>query len=81
MAVGTFRTNSGELVKSDSALIDYNPLMPGQTSPFKSMGTDNPQITDCGLNFKYLMGGSISFTEKGEQKSGKLDIGRIPRFQ
>lgn len=64
VAVGEFRTKGGELVKSEDALLDYNPIMPGQTSPFSAGGTDNPQIQNCNLGFKYLLGGSIAYVEK-----------------
>ena len=67
-AVGEFRTKSGELVKSESALLDYNPILPGQTSPFKAGGTDNPQINGCNVSFKYLLGGTVNFTHR---KKGK----------
>ncbi len=68
VAVGEFRTKSGELVKAVDALLDYNPIMPGQTSPFSAGGTDNPQISDCHLAFKYLIGGTVAYVEK---KKGK----------
>lgn len=64
LAVGEFRMKSGELVKSETALLEYNPILPGQTSPFRAGGTDNPQIKSCGVTFKYLMGGTIDSTEK-----------------
>jgi len=63
-AVGEFRTKDGELVKSEVALLEYNPIMPMQTSPFSAGGTDNPSIKRCGVTFKYLFGGSIDFTQK-----------------
>ena len=69
VAVGEFRTKAGELVKSKDALLDYNPIMPGQTSPFSAGGTDNPQISGCQLAFKYLLGGgTVAYVEK---KKGK----------
>ena len=64
VAVGEFRTKDGELVKTGEALLDYNPIMPGQKSPFSAGGTDNPSIKNCQIAFKYLMGGSIPYTEK-----------------
>jgi hypothetical protein len=70
-AVGEFRTSSGELVKSEEALLQYNPIMPGQSSPFKAGGTENPQATKCNLAFKYLLGGGeIAYTlkQKGKPK-------------
>ncbi len=59
MAVGVFVTASGEVVKTDQSLIDYNPIMPNQTSPFKIMTTSNPQIKSCKLSFKTMFGGQI----------------------
>lgn len=67
VAVGEFRTESGELVKTEDALLEYNPIMPGQQSPFKAGGTENPQIKNCNLSFKYLLGGGkIAYTVKGK---------------
>lgn len=67
VAVGEFRTKDGELVKAEEALLDYNPILPSQTSPFSAGGTDNPRIKHCGVTFKYLLGGSIDFAEKKKQ--------------
>tara|TARA_R110000782_G_scaffold191199_4_gene281045 strand:- start:39 stop:605 length:567 start_codon:yes stop_codon:yes gene_type:complete len=64
MVVGMFYTKSGDFVKSESALIDYNPILPGQSSPFESMGTGNPAITNCKISFKSLFGGSIAYSTK-----------------
>lgn len=65
-AIGGAYTKDGEFVKSDSALIEYNPVMAGQTSPFKVMMTMNPLIDKCNIDFKTLMGGSIA-TKKAEK--------------
>lgn len=59
MAVGVFVTRSGEVVKTQNTLIEYNPIMPGQISPFKVLTTANPQITNCKLSFKNMFGGEI----------------------
>ena len=67
MAVGAFRTKSGDLIKSADALIDYNPIMPGQTSPFHALASGNPQMTNCNLAFRSLSGRSISYREKGKK--------------
>lgn len=63
VAVGNFRTSGGELVDSDTSLLEYNPLMPGQTSPFKVMQKNNPMIKSCSVAFKYLSGAGISFRQ------------------
>lgn len=62
-AVVTFRTEDGTLVKTDDALIDYDPLMPGQTSPFKVLSTENPAIKKLSLGFKHLLGGEIKYKQ------------------
>jgi hypothetical protein len=58
-AVALYYTDDGTFVKSDSALIDYNPLLPGQSSPFSVISTDNPAITRCRVEFKEFFGGTI----------------------
>ena len=63
VAIGIFRTSSGELVKKAEALLDYNPIMPNQTSPFEAGTSDNPEIKKCTVSFKRLLGGQISVTE------------------
>lgn len=60
LAVLRYYTADYTFVTSDDALIDYNPIMPGQTSPFKVYTTDNPLIKSGGLSFRHLMGGAIS---------------------
>jgi hypothetical protein len=43
-AVIEYYDTSGNFVTSDSALIDYNPILAGQTSPFSVTTRDNPTI-------------------------------------
>lgn len=58
-AVVTFRTSDGKFVKSDSALVEYQPLMPGQTSPWKVLAPHNPVIAGASVEFKLLFGGTV----------------------
>ncbi len=58
-AVVEFYDANGKFVKSDDALIDYDPILPGQTSPFSVISTDNPAIKQYKTSFKYLLDGSI----------------------
>jgi len=58
-AVVTFLTDSGEFITSDSALIEFDPLMPGQTSPWEVLTTWNPRMSKARVEFKELMGGKI----------------------
>jgi len=67
LAVGNTYTADGEFVKSSDALIEYNPILSGQTSPFKTMATDNPAIKKCDVNFKEFWGGTI-LTKDGRAK-------------
>ncbi len=60
VAVGTAYTKEDGFVKSDEALIEYNPILVGQTSPFQVMITGNPQISKCKVDFKEFWGSSIS---------------------
>lgn len=58
--VSQYYGKDNTFVKSVDALIDYNPILPGQTSPFSTMTTGNPAIKKCNLAFKVLFGGSIA---------------------
>jgi len=68
MAVGEFRTKDGTLVKSEDSIIEYNPILPGQTSPFETGGTDNPAITNCNLSFKNLFGNKLGHPTAKDRK-------------
>jgi hypothetical protein len=59
-AVATFYDKSGGFITSDDAIIDYNPILPGQVSPFKVITTENPAMRKAGVEFKFLMGGTIN---------------------
>jgi hypothetical protein len=61
-AAVSFFDDTGAFITSSDALIDYNPILPGQTSPFKVMKTENPAMRKANVEFKYLMGGTIAFT-------------------
>jgi hypothetical protein len=52
-------TASGTFVTSDDALIEYRPIMPGQTSPFDVSVHDNPQMDNYVVEFKELLGAKI----------------------
>ena len=63
-AVGIWLDKDGEFIKSDDALIDYNPILPGQTSPFKTMSTGNPAMAKFRIEFKTLFGGTLSLDDQ-----------------
>lgn len=63
-AVVEFEDGSGNFITSDSALIEYNPVMPEQTSPFTVMARYNPEMKSASITFKELGGGTLSVYNK-----------------
>ena len=63
-AVAKFYTVDKKFITSGDALIEYNPILPGQTSPFKVMATHNPAMKTASIDFKELMGGTIPWKGK-----------------
>lgn len=59
VAVGTWFSADGTFIKSDDALIEYRPLLPGQTSPFMTMSSANPAMKKYQVEFKQFSGGLI----------------------
>lgn len=60
MVVALFSSSNGEFIKSADAMVDYQPLMPGQTSPFMALTSDNPMMRNCEVQFKEMFGGVVS---------------------
>jgi hypothetical protein len=60
----TFLTASKELVTSSEALIDFNPIMPGQTSTFSVIETYNPAMKSASITFRTLLGKSINWRKR-----------------
>lgn len=58
-AVASWYDKSGMFITSDNALIEFDPLLPGQSSPFKTMSRTNPEMSRYAVEFKYLYGASI----------------------
>lgn len=59
-AVAEFFDKDGNFIKSSSSLIDYNPILADQSSPFRVMTSDNPEIVSGEVTFKGLFGGTVS---------------------
>jgi hypothetical protein len=51
--------DAGTPRSSDEALIDYNPLLPGQESPWSTIGDYNPALTRFRVRFTEFFGGTI----------------------
>ena len=60
-AVVTFYDRNDTFVTSSDALIEFNPILPGQISNFKVMKTSNPEMKKAGVSFKFILGGSIQY--------------------
>lgn len=55
--------DAGTPVSSDTALIDYDPILAGQQSPWNTFGNYNPAITKFRIEFKEFWGGTIPFRD------------------
>ncbi len=67
-AVVSFYDRNGTFITSADALIDYNPILPGQSSPFKVMERYNPAMNNATLEFKYFSGGAITSRMKPKKR-------------
>lgn len=65
-ATTTFYDSDGNVVKTADAVIDFNPLMPGQTSSYKTMATDNPLIKTEKTEFHSMGGPLIPYSLKSK---------------
>jgi hypothetical protein len=63
-AVAIWSDKDGNFIKSDDALIDYNPILPGQTSPFKTISSGNPAMERYRVEFKTLLGGTLNVEDQ-----------------
>ena len=59
----TFYDKNGRFITSETALSEYNPILPGQTSPFTVYADYNPAMRreKTQIDFKRLLGGSIKW--------------------
>lgn len=58
-AVGVYFDKDKNLIKSESFLIEYTPILPNQISPFEILIHDNPAIEGGNVTFKHFNGGLI----------------------
>ncbi len=71
LAVGEFYDESENFIKADDTLVEYRPLLPGQTSPFKVLTSGNPAIKKCSVSFKEFGGREIEYQEKAKEEKNK----------
>jgi len=58
-AIVRYYDKDNNFIRYDVATIQYNPIMPGQTSPFKVIGIDDPLIAKYSVYFQFTNGGLI----------------------
>lgn len=58
-ALVTWYDKNKNMVTSDTSLIEYDPLMPNQVSPFTVMERYNPEMRSASLEFKFMFGREI----------------------
>ena len=63
-ALVTWYDANGNMITYDSSLIEYNPIMPNQSSPFKVMEQYNPAMKSATIEFKFMWGDRIPFYKK-----------------
>lgn len=59
MVVASFYDKDKNFITYDDALIDYNPIMPGQVSPFKIIVRYNPLMNGYRIEFRTFAGEKI----------------------
>jgi len=68
MAVGQVYDDAGGFISSDKAVVDYNPLLPGQSSPFKVMIRHNPAIARYDVGFSHVFGRTVPHVDRRPSK-------------
>lgn len=67
-ALVSFYDKKGDLVNANDALIDFQPILPGQISPFKVIATYDPAMDKANIAFKESDGGTIASTVKDKEE-------------
>lgn len=71
MAVVECYGSDGSMITSEDGLLEYSPVMPGQTSPFRVMIRDNPLIETFKVNLKEMFGGTIPIKDSTPAQTPK----------
>jgi hypothetical protein len=64
VAVVTWFDKNGTFITSDKALIDFNPLLPDQTSPFSTMTRTNPEMARYTVEFQHIGGRALRVDDR-----------------
>jgi hypothetical protein len=62
-AVATWYDLAGGFIRSDTALIAYNPILPGQRSPYRVISVHKPGMAKYSITFKSTLGGTIRYRD------------------
>jgi len=58
-ALVTWYDKNGDMITSEASLIEYDPILPEQKSPFKVMKRYNPAMKSATIEFKFMWGNRI----------------------
>lgn len=64
----SYYTSDGTFIKNDTGFLDYNPVLPGQATPFNTITTGNPAMSNGRLRFKEFGGSEIMSMDRKEYK-------------
>lgn len=70
----SFYAAGGQFITSDTALVEYNPILPDQTTPFTAYTTWNPAMSKVSITFKTLYGGTVPYVSKKDL----AELGDLP---
>lgn len=70
-AVVSFYDKDENFITSNDSMLEYQPLLPGQTSPFKVYATWNPAMRKAQVEFKRMFGGTLKSVEKEKKVKKK----------
>ena len=61
--VGRWSDKNSTYEVTNDAMLEFNPLLPGQSSSFRVMHTDNPQLRWYRVNFKEFSGEEVDYED------------------
>ena len=64
--VVSYYTDADEFITTGNAIIDFNPILPGQSSPFKAYARYNPKMTTALIRFKHVSGAEIKHSSRSQ---------------
>lgn len=70
-AIAEYYTKDGTFIISDDAFVEFNPLMPGQTTPYHVLLPGNPLIAKCSIRFKVMWGEELAYKTPASQNKRK----------